>query len=62
MLPFYYGKYRAIHKRFKDWFDKDIFSKLFKSVQDPDLQEVMLDSTVTRVDACAIQTTIEIII
>ncbi|ORU76301.1 IS5 family transposase, partial [Francisella tularensis subsp. holarctica] len=19
MLPFYYGKYRSIHKRFKDW-------------------------------------------
>ncbi|KFJ40683.1 hypothetical protein DR87_698 [Francisella tularensis] len=25
MLPFYYGKYRSIHKRFKDWCDKDIF-------------------------------------
>ena len=53
MLPFYYGKYKAIHKCFKDWFDKGIFSKLFKSVQDPDLQEVMLDSTVAKVDAYA---------
>ncbi|MBK2357822.1 IS5 family transposase, partial [Francisella hispaniensis] len=53
MLPFYYGKYRSIHKRFKDWCDKGIFSKLFKSVQDPDLQELMLDSTITRAHVCA---------
>ncbi len=53
MLPFYYGKYRSIHKRFKDWCDKDIFSRLFKSVQNPDLQEVMLDSTIARAHACA---------
>ncbi|EKT90505.1 transposase ISFTu2, partial [Francisella tularensis subsp. tularensis 70001275] len=26
--------------------NKDIFSRLFKSVQNPDLQEVMLDSTI----------------
>ncbi|MBK2357850.1 IS5/IS1182 family transposase, partial [Francisella hispaniensis] len=45
--------YRSIHKRFKDWCDKGIFSKLFKSVQDPDLQELMLDSTITRAHACA---------
>ena len=53
MLPFYYGKYRSIHKRFKSWCDKGIFSDLFQSVQDPDLQEVMLDSTITRAHACA---------
>ncbi|KFJ74133.1 putative transposase [Francisella tularensis] len=38
---------------FKDWCDKDIFSRLFKSVQNPDLQEVMLDSTIARAHACA---------
>ncbi|WP_150468507.1 IS5 family transposase [Francisella sp. SYW-9] len=53
MLPFYYSKYRSIHKRFKDWCDKGIFSDLFQSVQDPDLQEVMLDSTIARAHACA---------
>ncbi|QIV95708.1 dTDP-glucose 4,6-dehydratase [Allofrancisella inopinata] len=53
MLPFYYGKYRSIHKRFKDWFDKGIFSRLFKSVQNPDLQEVMIDSTIARTYACS---------
>ncbi|AEI36562.1 ISSod6 transposase, IS1301 [Francisella salina] len=53
MLPFYYGKHRSIHKRFKDWCDKGIFSRLFKSVQNPDLQEVMLDSTITRAHACS---------
>ncbi len=53
MLPFYYGKCRSIHKRFKDWCDKGIFSRLFKSVQSPDLQEVMLDSTIARTHACA---------
>ncbi|MDE5032050.1 IS5/IS1182 family transposase, partial [Francisella tularensis subsp. holarctica] len=53
MLPFYYVKFRSIHKRFKVWCDIDIFSSLFKSVLNPDLQEVMLDSTIARAHACA---------
>ncbi|MDE4992558.1 IS5/IS1182 family transposase, partial [Francisella tularensis subsp. holarctica] len=42
------GKYRSIQKRFNYWCDKDIFSRLFKYVQNPQLQEVMLDSTIAR--------------
>ncbi|WP_423784895.1 transposase, partial [Francisella tularensis] len=53
MLPIYYGKYRSIHNRFKDWCDKDIFSRLFKSVQNPDLLEDMIDSKIARAHACA---------
>ncbi|MDE4967741.1 transposase, partial [Francisella tularensis] len=53
MLPFYYGIYRSIHKRFKVWCDIDIFYRLFKSVKKPDLQEVMLDSTIAREHAFA---------
>ncbi|WP_423784266.1 transposase, partial [Francisella tularensis] len=53
MLTFYYGIYRSIHMRFKYWCDKDIFSRLFKSLQNDDLQEVMLDSTIARAHDCA---------
>ncbi|MDE4951068.1 IS5/IS1182 family transposase, partial [Francisella tularensis subsp. holarctica] len=53
MLPIKYCKNRSIHKRFKDWCYKDIFSILFKTVQNPDLQEVMLDSTIAIEHACA---------
>ncbi|MDE5014461.1 IS5/IS1182 family transposase, partial [Francisella tularensis subsp. holarctica] len=53
LLPFYYGKYRYIHNRFKDWCYKVIFSILFKSVHNTDLQEVMLDSTIARAHYCA---------
>lgn len=54
LLPFYYGNWRAVHKRFMHWIRRGIWQKLFEFVQnDPDMELVMIDSTIVRSHACA---------
>jgi len=54
LLPVYYGTWRAVHKRFKRWSDRGIWEKLFEYVKDdPDMEWVMIDSTIVRAHACA---------
>jgi len=54
LLPYYYGSWRAIHKRFKSWSKHKIWEKLFESAQkDPDMEWAMIDSTVVRAHACS---------
>ena len=54
LLPSYYGSWRAIHKRFKEWSDRNIWKKLFRHAQqDPDLEWIIIDSTIVRAHACA---------
>ena len=54
LLPPYYGQWRAIHKRFKAWSDRGIWEKMFDYFkQDPDMEWVMIDSTIVRAHACA---------
>jgi len=54
LLPIYYGDWRAIHKRFKEWSDKGIWEKFFESFkEDPDMEWVMIDSTIVRAHACS---------
>jgi transposase len=54
LLPFYYGDWRAVHKRFKHWSKRNIWKKLFQLIQkDPDMEFTMIDSTVIRAHACA---------
>ncbi len=53
LLPFYYGSYRAVHRRFKSWSDRGIWALLFESTQDPDLEGVMIDATIVRSHACS---------
>jgi len=54
LLPFYYGDWRAVHKRFKQWSEKNIWKFIFESVQvDPDMEYAMIDSTIVRANACA---------
>ncbi len=53
-MPIYYGSWRAVHKRFKQWNKRNIWKKLFESFQeDPDMEWAMIDSTVIRAHACA---------
>ncbi len=53
-LPKEYGSWRAVHKRFKQWSDKGIWKSIFESCQkNPDLEYVMVDSTIVRAHACA---------
>ena len=54
LLPPYYGNWRSIHKRFMDWSKRMIWEKLFEQSKiDPDLEWVMIDSTIVRANACA---------
>ena len=54
MLPFYYGSWRAIHKRFKEWSDRGIWERMFNYFQqNPDLEWVMIDATIVRAHACS---------
>ncbi len=53
LLPAYYGHWRTIHKRYKKWSDRGIWSDLMSSVSDIDDQSVMIDATIVRAHACA---------
>lgn len=54
MLPCSYGKWRSIHKRFKEWSDKGIFANLFEELKiDPDMESIMADSTIVRAHSCS---------
>ncbi len=54
LLPFYYGHWRAVHKRFKAWIKHNIWKRLFEFVQkDPDMELAIIDATVVRAHACA---------
>src|SRR5581483_2816105 len=54
LLPIYYGHWRAVHKRFRDWNNRNIWKKLFEYVkEDPDLEWIIIDSTIVRAHACA---------
>ncbi len=54
LLPKEYGCWRAIHKRFKAWSDRNIWKQIFKETQnDPDMEWVMIDSTIVRAHACS---------
>lgn len=54
LLPYYYGQWRAVHKRFQTWNKRGIWEKMFDYFkQDPDMEWVMIDSTIVRAHACA---------
>ena len=53
MLPPVYGHYRSVHKRFKYWSELGVWEKLMQHVSDIDPQDVMLDTSIVRANACA---------
>ena len=53
LVPTYYGHWRQIHRRYKTWSDRGIWSALMSSVSDIDEQVVMIDATIIRAHACA---------
>ncbi|SHL33924.1 Transposase [Hymenobacter psychrotolerans DSM 18569] len=52
-LPARFGKHDTLRKRSRRWAQKGIWQRLFEAVQEPDLDWVMLDSTVVRAHAQA---------
>lgn len=53
LVPSCYGHWRQIHRRYKGWSDRGIWSALMSSVSDIDEQAVMIDATIVRAHACA---------
>jgi len=47
-LPARYGKANTAFQRFNRWAKKGRWKAIFEALQDPDLEWVMLDTTVTR--------------
>src|SRR5216684_240214 len=47
-LPARFGKWDTVFHRFNEWCKKGVWQRVFAVVQDPDLEWLMLDSTVIR--------------
>ena len=47
-LPERFGKHNSVFQRFNRWSKKGIWLRIFEELQDPDLEWLMLDSTVLR--------------
>ena len=47
-LPERFGKWNSVWRRFDRWARKGVWRKVFEALQDPDLEWMILDSTVVR--------------
>ena len=47
-LPERFGKYNSVWRRFDRWAKKGVWERVFRELQDPDLEWILLDSTVIR--------------
>ena len=52
-LPERFGKWNPVWRRFDHWARKGVWRRLFEALQDPDLEWLILDSTVVRAHPCA---------
>jgi transposase len=52
-LPERFGHWNAVWRRFDRWSRAGVWQKVFDALQDPDLEWLILDSTVIRAHACA---------
>jgi len=53
-LPDHYGNWNSVYKRFNAWSKKNVWNKLLEfCIDDPDLEYVMIDTTIVRAHACA---------
>ena len=47
-LPERFGNWNSVARRFSRWAQKGVWQKVFEALQDPDLEWLILDSTIIR--------------
>jgi len=47
-MPVRFGKWNSVWKRFDRWARKEIWDRIFRELRDPDLEWLILDSSVIR--------------
>lgn len=47
-LPERYGKWNTVYQRFRRWAEAGRWQQIFETLQEPDLDWIMLDTTVVR--------------